>query len=407
MPQVNPKKITKLQLTEFKLNALLEITKAINNNVSTQKLISLYRSVLKDQLKIGKLILFSYKDGWKCILKYGVKGLEKLIDVERDLKNIEEIRTMESLALGEDSLDLIVPVFHKEKALAYVLIGDINENEIQISPTIKHLNFIQTLTNIISVAIENKRLTREGLRQERVKKELEMASQMQSMLFPDELPNNDIIEMAAYYQPHNEVGGDYYDYVQYSEHEFLFCIADVSGKGISAALLMANMQAHLRALYQQELLLEEVIERLNNKVIRSAKGEKFITLFMGEYNSQTRTLKYINAGHNPPVLVSKGRAEELTVGCPGLGMCTTLPFINTETIKIAPNSVIVCYTDGVVELEDENDEEFGTDRLKDTIKENASKPMHELNIELIKNLNAHKKGRPFLDDVALISCRFF
>jgi sigma-B regulation protein RsbU (phosphoserine phosphatase) len=230
---------------------------------------------------------------------------------------------------------------------------------------------------------------------------------MQSMLFPEILPNNKKIEVSAYYQPHNEVGGDYYDYIQLSEHKSLICIADVSGKGISAALLMANLQAHLRVLYQQNLLLEEVVQRLNEKVIRNAKGEKFITLFMAEYNSDKRTLKYINAGHNPPVLISKGKVEELTTGCPGLGMLPELPFINKATISIAPNSVVVCYTDGVVELENENDEEFGTNKLEKTIKENVLKPMNELNIALIKKLNVHKQGRPFLDDVALISCRFF
>ncbi|NQY66864.1 MAG: PP2C family protein-serine/threonine phosphatase [Flavobacteriales bacterium] len=401
------KKTSKLELTEFKLNALLQITKAINNNVSTQQIIAIYRSVLKDQLKIGKLILFSYYDGWNCILKYGVKGLEKKINVNRDLANIIEIKTLESSNLQDVSLDVIVPVFHKDKPLAYVLIGDINENEIQISPTIKHLNFIQTLTNIIAVAIENKRLTREGLRQERVKKELEMASEMQNMLFPETLPNNDKIEVSAYYQPHNEVGGDYYDYIQLNEDESLFCIADVSGKGISAALLMANLQAHLHALYQQYLTLEVVIKQLNEKVLKSAKGEKFITLFMAEYNSKTRKLKYINAGHNPPMVWHNGRTEELTTGCPGLGMLTELPFINKGTMTMPPDSLIVCYTDGVVELENEKDEEYGTEMLEEAIQQYSRNSINELNLNIIKSLNTHKEGRPFLDDVALISCRFF
>ena len=107
--------------------------------------------------------------------------------------------------------------------------------------------------------------------------------------------------MAAFYRPHFEVGGDYYDVVKMGKDQFGFCIADVSGKGISAALLMSNFQASLRALFTKEISLYQLIEKLNERVFDTAKGEKFITLFIARYNVVTRTLEYVNAGHNPPI----------------------------------------------------------------------------------------------------------
>jgi sigma-B regulation protein RsbU (phosphoserine phosphatase) len=125
-----------------------------------------------------------------------------------------------------------------------------------VSPIIKHLNFIQTLTNIIIVAIENMRLFKESLRQESIKKELELASKMQNMLIPNPsiLPRNEKIRMTAFYLPHMDVGGDYYDFIELGKHEFGFCISDVSGKGMSAAFLMSNFQA-ISGLFSPVILL--------------------------------------------------------------------------------------------------------------------------------------------------------
>ena len=145
------------------------------------------------------------------------------------------------------SFEIIIPVFHKSKPLAYLLIGDL-EDKVEVSPAIKHLNFVQTITNIIVVAIENKKLAKKSILQAALKKEMEFASQMQSMLFPSILPNDAQLNAAAFYLPQQEVGGDYYDFIWLNANEFAFCVADVSGKGVPAALLMSNFQANLRVL---------------------------------------------------------------------------------------------------------------------------------------------------------------
>ena len=119
----------------------------------------------------------------------------------------------------------------------------------KLTETINNVSFIQTLTNIVVMAIENKRMAREQIKQERLKKELEVASEMQKLLFPSDLPSNKRMDISARYIPRHEVGGDYYDFIPLGEDEYIICIADVSGKGISAAMLMANFQATIRTLF--------------------------------------------------------------------------------------------------------------------------------------------------------------
>ena len=187
MPESRLKK--RLRLKEFKLNTLLEITNSVNNNVGTPELFNLFKHILRNQLNIGKAIFYSRSDdGWECVINFGTRGKEKSFDVDNDLAHIKDITVIESSSKAHlHTFEVVIPVYHKNIPLAYFLLGDIDEQEIRISSIIKHLNFIQTLANIIAVAVENKRLAKESLRQERIKKELEFASEMQELLFPGAL----------------------------------------------------------------------------------------------------------------------------------------------------------------------------------------------------------------------------
>jgi phosphoserine phosphatase RsbU/P len=393
------------EIKDIKLNSLLEITKAINNNFSTPKLLEIYEKVLKEQLNIGKIILFSFDREWKCILKYGVENEYKNINVEKDLVKIKEISIIDySGDAVHKSFEIAIPVFHKSQPLAYVLIGDL-EDKVELSPTIKHLPFIQTITNIIIVAIENKKLAKDNIRQEGIKKELELASQMQNMLFPRVLPDDASLETAAMYLPHHEVGGDYYDFIKLTDHEVAFCIADVSGKGISAALLMANFQANLRALFNHTTSLTELVKDLNSKVIASANGEKFITLFIARYNLVTRIFHYINAGHNPPVILNGNSVSLLKVGCTGLGMFDELTKVKEGIISMEPGSVVVCYTDGLVEIENEKSENFGIEPVMKIVKNNPEIKMKSLIDSIIDSAKSFNDKKAYPDDIALLAFR--
>ncbi len=394
------------QIKDLKLNTLLQITKAINNNTSTDKLLEIFREILETHLKIRKLLLFSEsQSGWKCILKFGFNDEFNTINVERDLFPVKEMCTINlSEQTQIKSFEIIIPVFHKSKPLAYLLIGDL-EDKVEVSPAIKHLNFVQTITNIIVVAIENKKLAKKSILQAALKKEMEFASQMQSMLFPSILPNDAQLNAAAFYLPQQEVGGDYYDFIWLNANEFAFCVADVSGKGVPAALLMSNFQANLRVLLFYIPSLTELVKELNSKVMASAKGEKFITFFIAKYNLKTQTLTYVNAAHNPPLLASGNTISELKIGCTGLGMFDEIGLIEEGVLSISPDSTILCYTDGLVELENEKSQNFGLDALKDIIKLNSKLDMNSLNNLIIETISNYKQSRPYFDDIALFSLK--
>lgn len=397
----------RLLSNEFKLNSLLEITKSINFNKPVSELLEIYNFILREQLGFRKFVLYNHQEDWNIISKVGVKGKIKDIHIERDILKFKEITVIESsYKKSINNFDVIIPVFQKERPLAYLFMAGIKDKGNK--ETFDNLNFIQTLTNIIVVAIENKRLANESMKQQRIKQELEVASEMQRLLFPSNLPSNNKIDISAKYLSHHKVSGDYYDYIRLNKDEFIVCIADVSGKGISAAMLMANFQATVRTLYNfQRLDLEELVTMLNTKVFTSANGEKFITFFIAEYNSETRKLKYVNAGHNWPILIRGNESQFLNKGCIGLGMLEELPFLDSGEVEIKNNTTLILYTDGVVELENTTEEQFETDRLTKIVQNFYPLSMEDLNEIVFSKLDDWRGPKNYVDDTAILSCRIF
>ena len=400
---------TKLEFQEFKLNSLLEITNAINSNLPIEKLIEIFHFILKEQLHFSKILLLHQQQKWEVLLKTGIKGSIVTDGLVKILARSKEITTIDS---SPDQLlskfQTIVPVFHQKEPLAYLLLSENHFDELSSKEHLNNLRFIQTLANIIVVAIENKRMNLQHIKQVRLKKELEVASEMQKMLFPTSLPSNKQMDLSAKHTSRHQVGGDYYDFIPLNEDEFIFCIADVSGKGISAAMLMANFQATIRTLYSyQQFELDYLINELNKKVIQNAKGEKFITFFIAHYNQISRKLKYINAGHNAPILTNGKKIKLLDEGTVGLGMFDELPFINTGALYVDPNTTLVMYTDGVIELENEKNEYFEIERLIKLIHQYYPLKMEDLNSLIFSKLDEWKSNKNFDDDTAIFSCRFY
>lgn len=397
-----------IELKDFKLNSLLEITTAINLNKDVVELTRLFEFIVKEQLGYDKFVLFNKQEQWNCLLRVGVKSKLKEFDVERELNRFTEITVIESshsALIGE--FDVVIPVMHKGQSLAYLLIKGFEYND-RFNSAINQMSFIQTLANLIVVAIENKRMTRLNLKQERFKKELEIASTMQQLLFPSDLPTNKRMDISAMYKPRHEVGGDYYDFIPLGDDQYIICIADVSGKGISAAMLMANFQATVRTLFQyRKFGLEGLLEELNKKVISSAKGEKFITFFIAHYDANSREMNYVNAGHNHPFLTNGKVVQDLDQGTIGLGMLDELPFLNIGKTELSPNTTLVLYTDGVVELENEAEEFFGAERLVKLVNNYYPLSMGDMNSLIFSKLDEWKGPLDLVDDTAIFSCRFF
>jgi len=393
----------RLQVFKFKLDSLLDITLSINANLPTGVLLSKYETILRNNLGIGKILIFKHSGAWECILNGGFPEYFETIDVESKLKGVSDVYCGAS-DLGFEGVDIIIPVYNNKVHLAYIFIGDIEEEGEGMSPVLKHLNFIQTISSIIIVAIENIRLFNESLRQEALKKELELAARMQKMLIPDNshMPKNPRIVVNGFYFPHYEVGGDYYDCIKLSDTKTGICIADVSGKGMSAAILMSNFQASLRALLTADIDLETLVAKLNSIVVINASGEKFITLFVARYDHVTRVLEYLNAAHNPPVVYNTRTGETiyLRASCVGIGMLDEIPSMKKSELIIKDYSKIVCYTDGLSELKYSDGKEIGT---KEIIRHISNTKPVEGNIrEMIRDLGLPHNNPSTFDDVSIV-----
>jgi sigma-B regulation protein RsbU (phosphoserine phosphatase) len=392
---------------QSELNSLLEVTRAINKNTSTPVLIQMLEVILKNYLQVGKLrFLIEKGNSFVCVSKYGGDN-ENAAALVKSCQKLSKVKSPMVLTGHRDPIlnayYYFIPFHHKNKALAYALIGDFNTSGDMVS---NDLNFIQTLINVIVVALENKKLFRERLQTERFQREMELAVEVQSMLIPLRLHKDKAVEIGAKYLPHQDIGGDYFDFLRLNEHEILWCIADVSGKGISAALLMANFQASLRAWATVENDLSTVVERLNKIVIRNTKGERFITMFIAKYNEQTRKLSYINAGHNPPILYANGVATSLKLGTTMLGVFEELPFINHGEENVEPASLVFNYTDGLMDYELRNNTNWKDEQLIEFVINNGHLNPDRFNQTLMDHLNLVIKGKA-IDDITLLTLRIF
>jgi sigma-B regulation protein RsbU (phosphoserine phosphatase) len=398
----------KLVDTKFKLHRILEVTSAINENRPSTELFELFGEILASDLKIGKVVFLSQlKSEWKTAFEIGSPSFSFN---EKTIENLSEFSDIGYLSDSKDtrlnSFDIVIPILHKKTALGFLLLKDEAEETREVSTVIENLNYIQSTANIIMVAIENKRMAKAQLEQVGLKRELQLAETIQKGLLPSILPNNKSLSAVAIHQSFGEVGGDYYDLIQTSTEEYYFCIADISGKGIAAALLMSNFQATFRATVNQGIPLVKLLEILNKSVIESSRGDRFITLFIGKYDCINKELEYVNCAHPSALLFNKHRVYELKSCIPGLGMLNELPPFETQSITMTTNSILTCYTDGISELENENGEPFGVHRIKKSLRNFGKVELEGLVEYVTKDLQSFAENSKVTDDIAALSILF-
>lgn len=221
----------------------------------------------------------------------------------------------------------------------------------------------ENLEQLLKVAKENERLNAE----------LEIAREVQGQLYPKSVPASTKLAITAHYQPARMVSGDYFDFHRLSPHEICFSMGDVAGKGISAALLMATVQSSFRAKIQSlvgDMCVSNVVTELNKQLYANTAPEKFSTFFLAIFNEENSHLCYTNAGHLPPILIRKGEASLLNVDGMVVG---AFPFAQygESSIRLEPGDLLLLYTDGISEPQNDYDEMFGEDRLIDVVKKNA------------------------------------
>jgi len=394
-----------VHLKQMQINSLLTITQAINENLSAEGLFGMYNHSIRWELGIRK-VAFYFREGdvWQCMTHGGVREELMKADIGEELvryRNKQGLENSQHPVL--DEFDLIIPVMHKNTPIAYVLIGGFSEEE----DVYNKVQFVTTLSNVIAVAIENKRMFREQLRQEVVNREVELAAEIQKTLVPNKLPSAKQFQLSSIYKPHFAVGGDFYDVVEFPDGKIVFCIADITGKGVAAALLMANFQANFRALVARRPTLEELVQEMNAAVFRVTQGDRFITLFVGKYDPEAHTIHYINAGHAPPLLLSNGEATLLKNGCTVLGWMPELPFLELGGICLSGEALLFTYTDGLTDVRNDAGEDFDENKLLDFLWENVDMEVYALNAKLLHHLERFRGKQSYPDDITVLTCKLF
>ena len=391
---------SKIKQRDFKLNALLELTEAINANSSEEDLILQFQNLVQTHLGIEKLALFVKREDWQCLLQYGDLNISQFVIPADDF-----FHTNKGVALSEDasheSYDVVVPVLHNNQPLAIALAGDNAEDARGMSPAVKHMRFLQTLTSVLSVALENKRLLTNLVQQERLKKELELAAEIQHLLLPSKFPDTKEWNVQGIYRAHQQVGGDYYDVFQISTDEWVFCLGDVSGKGMPAAFLMSNFQAYVRNAFEENRPdLTVLANKLNKRVWDAVQGEKFITFFLGVYNASNQSLEYVNCGHNAPVFKSNAEFQHLKATSIGLGMLPDLPKVTSVNIEIHSGDMLLGYTDGLVEVNNAAGDYFEMEGIEKSMRGEHAK---DICLSVENAANEFRGECLFNDDVAILA----
>ncbi|HMQ48645.1 MAG TPA: PP2C family protein-serine/threonine phosphatase [Saprospiraceae bacterium] len=394
-----------LHLKQLQVNRLLNITQAINNNVSADGLFSMYTSFLGWEIGVKKMVLYIRQENhWKCPASIGIPDDLLKMDISDHFLKYTRLNNVEESEHPLISLfDIVIPVSHKSSPIAYVFIGGFGEEEDMYNK----VQFITTITNIIAVAIENKRLFKRQLEQERMRREMELAAEMQRLLIPKQLPNKSCYELDSIYKPHYAVGGDYFDFIEFEDGKLVFCVGDISGKGVAAALLMANFQANFHTLINRRTNLDEFIRSLNSSVHLITQGERFITFFIAEYDPLQQRLTYVNAGHNPPVLVCNKKRILLNKGCTILGSFTHLPKLEVAQLQIDADAIVLAFTDGLTDLQNERGDFLNEEMLYEFVETNHQLSACQFNSLLMERLEIFKGQQNYPDDFTVLTCKLF
>jgi sigma-B regulation protein RsbU (phosphoserine phosphatase) len=408
---------TRLVLKERELEALLQITQAVTDDRAEEELYKIYQFTLLGQLGIRQLALYVLEEE-AFVLKASSFGTRLPIDSRFIAAEVAAwcpklACSVHELALAVDpwhQFEQLVPIRGENSTVQALLFTGATQARAGLTMA-DSLAFLVTLSNILLGAVANRRLVRQRMASLAIEsarqREIEIAQQVQLLLFPQRLPNNDWVALYATYQPHTEIGGDYYDVVELDANRVLVCIADVSGKGVPASLLMSNFQAGLRTLLRQGIDLATTVRELNHLIFRNSAGEKFITAFLALYDRRTQVLEYVNAGHNDPLLLpDQGPPQRLHDGTLMLGVLDELPMLKVGLTNMAPHSLLFTYTDGLTEVFDYQHQEFGESGVLSVLEAHRYLPLPRLHHQLLTAIRSfNRKGDRFADDVTMLSMR--
>lgn len=391
------------------LNTLFDLSKEFNLLIDRDKISRIFKFALLGQLFIRTFILI-YKDQGnpKLLASSGIKQDPKKELVEdifnqtdQDVLIIDKNFKASHNWIKENDIKALIGVSIQNEKVAVIGVGE-RANKIPFNDA--DFNFLKSLANLAVISIQKTYFLEDRIDKERMEEELSIAKSIQEGLLPDPIPKVSGVDLAARTISSREVGGDYFDIAKTPDGNTIFAIADVTGKGVPAAMLMANLQSMLHVLLPVELSLSEATERINNLIYRNTPADKFITFFWAKYLTTHKILRYVNAGHNPPLLLRDNllKFEELNKGGLLLGALETMmPYEQTD-IQLNPGDILVCYTDGVDEaLNPSGNDDYGVDRLKECILKNRNGSSTEIMESIIADVRRFSNNK-LIDDLTLL-----
>jgi phosphoserine phosphatase RsbU/P len=391
------------------LNTLFELSKEFNAVLDPDRIIKLLLFSTMGQIGVSKYAICLERDGsMETIISKFEKGFEKelcakflsleapvLVDCNTKKSDLSSHRVM-----NDYGIQVLVPLRHQNVTKGILAIGE----RIKAIPyKAADLEILSSLGNLAIISLENARLFQQAIEKQKMEDELLIAKEIQQGLLPESLPKIESFNLAAVNISSKQVGGDYYDIIPLSRQHYVFAIGDVSGKGTPASLLMASLQATIRALVPLGLSLGELTKRVNDLICDNTTSGRFITFFWGILDCESKILKYVNAGHNLPYVIHQnGTVERLDRGGIILGiMKTVVPYQEGE-IKLSKGDLLVMFTDGVSESMDSNGDEFGEDRLEKLLIEHRQESSSSVLEHIVDAVKIHSKNTIQSDDITLV-----
>lgn len=392
----------------YELNTLFDLSKDFNMMVDRDEIVRIFKFAMLGQMLIRKFFFILEHEGDRSMVaSSGIKGqpskeeINNLFDFEEDLVEVTESIENEVPFLEKNEIKAVIGLNFQSDKIALVGVGARANGE---GYSRSDYNFLRSLGNLALLSIQKTYLLEERIEKERIEEELNIAKSIQRGLLPDPIPQIEGIDLAATNISSYQVGGDYFDIAQTPDQNYLFAIGDVTGKGVPAALLMANLQAMLHVLLPIEITLAEATDQINDIIYENTPPDKFITFFWGKYYNEDKSFRFVNAGHNPPIWLKKGEPEpqELEEGGLILGAMPTMTPYEEETITLSSGDILVFYTDGVTEaMNPEQTEEYEEDRLLACIRQHREATAQEIQDAIINDVNRFSEETQY-DDITLI-----
>lgn len=380
---------------------LSDLANQVRTMVETGPLLETVARRISESLHIPRVAVL-LNGGSRFEIAYAV-GYSQLPDIAIPADSPDVEKTTQQRLDAE----LVLPLSLNQKTLGILSLGPKRSEEPYSKSDVRLLTYVATQTGL---ALENSRLTAavaaEVAQRERMNREIEIAREVQERLFPQDLPEVQGLDYAGCCRPASGVGGDYYDFLSLPDGKLGIAIGDVSGKGIPAALLMAGLRASLRGQTIQGITdLAALMANVNKLVYESSSSNRYATFFYAQYDPATRSMTYVNAGHNPPLLFRKSReVVRLATGGPVVGL---LPMFGYEqaTITLAPGDMFVAFTDGISEAMNSANEEWGEDRLMESAWRLYGEPAQDTMANLILYADEFAAGAKQHDDMTIIVAR--